>query len=187
MFSLKPFFIVCCLLLVGGCSGIPLSVGTESVNTGLFKNPAELHKLISSLDRGISEREVLDKLGLNSETANIELLGEKMLYSLIFAGAQVQGTPKEIEAFREELQLHQYSAWSLLYRSLKRAGYVENVTHVATEQSGYDLRVVCIFEKGRLYKKCGVYGRSKVATKSSSSYIWNLLSTVPSRAAGIAF
>lgn len=185
MFFGRMIFVSICLFFLIGCVGIPVPSGVESTNQTLFDSPKDLEERIALLEPGVTKKYIAETVGINDEMPNLEYLDEGSIYTIIFAGAETQGTPDEIEKFRKELLTHNYTGWSLPYKFIKGYGYLEGFHYVTIKKEGFDLRIVFIFENDLLYKRPGIYGVKKIQTTSSSSFVWKALKTVPDRASGL--
>ncbi len=161
------------LVLIAAC----MPVGNQEVNNDLFKNQEEMKLAVSSLKAGMTEDAVFKQLNIPTEKFNHMSTTEMQLS--IYGNSQVQGSPDQLEQFRQKLM--NYEGYSLPYTNLESKGTFGFGT-MKTNKSGYDLRMVLIFEHNRLMH-ASVDGRPMV-NENSDQYIWG---SVLKKTTGIGF
>lgn len=170
------------LLSITACAGYPIPSGSTDINARVFKNPTDFEARVNSAEVGMTQAEVFKKLDISLEkTPNLEQISDQAIYNIIFAGAQIRGTPAEVDVFREEIRKRQYSGWSLPYEKTEGIGYLENWHYITKKESGFRLRVIIIFDDGRLYKKARVYGIRVIDSTGSESFVWKFVESVPGK------
>jgi hypothetical protein len=161
------------ILSLGAC----VPAGEKHVNTELFKNKEELRSKTSSLKPGISKKEAFEVLKVAPE--KFERMSLQDVQYSVYGNSVVQGTPEQLEQFKQKLLA--YEGYSLPYRNLKSSsslGFGKMKVHT----SGADMRLVLIFEKGKLLR-AAVEGTENVNQNDDQS-LWGSLIR---KGIGIAF
>jgi hypothetical protein len=154
-----------------------MPTSAQNVNTELFKDKEDLKARAASLKPGISKGKVFDALGIAPDKFQRMSISE--VQASIYGNAQVQGTPDQLEQFRERLA--RYEGYSLPYRVIKSdssLGFGKMKVHT----SGQDLRVVVIFDGDKLLR-ASIEGTENVS-QEEDKYLWDSLI---SRGLGLAF
>ena len=97
----------------------------------------------------------------------------------IYGNSLVQGSPEQLEQFRQKLM--GYEGFSLPYRDIKGSGSF-GFGSLKVNKSGYDLKLVLIFDKGKLLRS-SVDGNQQVNQDEDQS-IFNVLLK---RTTGVSF
>lgn len=131
----------------------------------------------AQLRPGMTKKAVFAKLGIDPE--RFTLMSTAEVQEAIYGNSQVQGTPAQLEAFRKHL-MH-CSGYSLPYTSIKSDGSLGFGT-MKIEKTGYDLKLVLIFDNNRLLRS-NIEGTEQVK-QEESQYLWE---TLIRRGIGLAF
>jgi hypothetical protein len=159
--------------LISGC----LPTGEEHVNTELFKNKEDMKERAASLKPGITKQKVFEALGISPEKFSRMSLAE--VQTSIYGNAQVQGSPEQLETFRQKLT--NYEGYSLPYRTIKSDGSLGFGT-MKVHRSGQDMRIVVIFDHDKLLR-VSIEGTENVS-EENNRYLWDGLI---SKSIGLAF
>jgi len=163
------------ILLAAGCA-IPLS--RKTTNASLFLGPEDLATRLSGLEPEMTEQESFAALALDPQLFRV--LPSAQIQNIVYGDFQVQGSPSELEAFRDRLAA--YRGYELVYRSLKRSGAV-GLGAWNVDSEGFDQQLVLIFDEGLLFK--AVIVGSAVVDDRDSTYIIEVLGSAV--AAGASF
>ncbi len=151
--------------------------GDETVNTELFKDKSDLATRAASLKPGMSKKAVFETLGIDQN--RFEHMGLQDVQSSLYGNSQVQGTPAQLEGFRRRLLA--CDGYSLPYRKLTSDSSL-GFGKLKVEKKGYDLKLVLVFDRGRLARST-VEGTQAVR-EEQSQYLWE---TLLRRGIGLAF
>lgn len=175
--SIKRFFIVLLAafgsLTLTGC----LQTGDENVNTDLFKGNGDFQQRAQILKPGLSKSQAFEVLGVSE--SKFERLGTAGIQIALYGNSQVQGTPEQLEQFRERLS--SYEGYSLPYRDIKSNSSLGFGT-MKVHKSGEDLRAILIFSNDKLLR-VSFEGTQEVSEDRSQS-LWG---TIISKGIGFAF
>lgn len=164
-------------LVMLGCA-IPLSKRTT--NASLFRGPDDLAERLEGLRTEMTEAQTFGTLGLDHRLFRV--LPANQIQSIVYGDFQVQGSPGELETFRDRLA--SYRGYELVYRSLKRSGGV-GFGSVNIDNKGFDQQLVLIFDEGLLFK--AVIVGSAVVDDRDSIYIIEVLGTAVAAGASLFF
>jgi len=167
------------ILTLGICSILLIScipVGDEDINTDLFKNKEELIISSEKLRQGMTKAEVLSELKIPVE--KFTLMNTEELQRNVYGNSLVQGTPEQLERFKELLL--RYKGYYLPYRDLESKGSF-GFGKMKINKKGHDLKLILIFENGLLLKS-SVDGSQDV-NMNEDKYIWNTIMEKGSSAA----
>ena len=163
-FMTHIFITAFCILFLTAC----MPSGNENVNTELFENTDEMHAKANELERNMAFEEVFKTLDVPIE--RFTKMNTEQVQIAVYGNSQVQGTPEQLERFRQRLSA--YEGYSLPYRQVKSKSSL-GFGKIKTNSTGHDLQLVLIFEKDRLLK-ASVVG-SEELNKTEDSYLWNSL------------
>lgn len=163
--------IITCLAL-GGCQ-----TGEQDVNTELFQSQEEMVTKAEQLKPGMSKKTVFEKLGIDPDRC--EKLSTAGVQMSLYGNSQVQGTPAQLDAFSKKIA--RMDGYSLPYREIKSSSSL-GFGKMKIEKTGYDLRLVMIFDRGKLVKSA-VEGTHAVKHSEDQS-LWD---TLIRRGIGLAF
>jgi len=135
------------LFVFCGCAGITL--GQKSKGGDLFENPDDLEYRISLLESGAAEEDTLCLLGIHRKIPNFELLDTEATQMLVYGRSQAQGRLKDLEEFRNKMA--RLKTYNLPYEKITRKMAIE-WNHYILYSSGYQLRLILIFEDGKLWQ-----------------------------------
>ncbi len=171
---LASLFAVCALVLsLGAC----LPSGEQEVNTELFKDKHELAQKSGSLRTGMSREEAFKTVGVPAE--NFERMTMQEVQTCYYGNSTVQGSPEQLEKFRNRLMAME--GYYLPYSEIKSSSSL-GFGKMKVEKTGYNLRLVMVFEKNRLIHSV-VEGTQNVRM-NEDRYMWDSLI---SRGIGAAF
>jgi hypothetical protein len=159
--------------VLSGC----MPTGEENINTELFKNKEDLKSRAASLKPGITREKVFEALGIPSDKFERMSLAE--VQASIYGNSQVQGTPEQLESFKQRLM--NYEGYALPYKVIKSDGSL-GFGKMKVHKSGQDMRIVVIFDHGHLLR-AAVEGNENVS-EENDRYIWDGLI---SKGIGLAF
>lgn len=171
--KLRVLMVSCLVFLLSAC----LPVGDQEINTTLFKSKEDMKMRTATLTPGMSKKAAFEKISIDPEKFS-QMSMQEMQMS-IYGNSQVQGTPEQLEQFKQRLL--SYEGYSLPYREIKSSGSLGFGT-MKVNKNGYDLRLVMIFDKGRLMR-ASVDGNQDVNVDDNTS-LWNVLLK---RGTGIGF
>ena len=160
-------------LLLSGC----IPVGDQEINTSLFKSKEDMKERAASLQPGMAKKTVFEKVSIDPE--KFSRMSTQELQMSIYGNSQVQGTPEQLEKFRERLMC--YEGYSLPYRDIKGSGSL-GFGSLKVNKTGYDLKMVLIFEKGKLLR-ASVDGNQDVNQDDDQS----LFNVLLKRGTGVGF
>lgn len=171
--ALNPAFVFkkLCLIILSGAVCIVsacVPVGEQEINTTLFKSKEDMKIRTAELQPGMSKKAAFEKISIAPEKFTQMSMQEVQMS--IYGNSQVQGTPEQLEMFKQRLMA--YEGYSLPYREIKSSGSLGFGT-MKVNKNGYDLRLVMIFEKGKLMR-ASVDGSQEVNVDDNAS-IWNVL------------
>ena len=161
---LRTLFFSCFAFLLSAC----LPVGDQEINTTLFKSKEDMKMRAAELKPGMSKQATFEKIEIAPEKFSQMSLQEVQMS--IYGNSQVQGTPEQLEQFKQRLL--GYEGYALPYREIKSSGSLGFGT-VKVNKNGYDLRLVLIFDKGRLMR-ASIDGSQEV-NQDDNQYIWNAI------------
>lgn len=154
-----------------------IPVGDEEINTKLFKSKDDMKERAACLKPGMAKKTVFEKISIDPEKFSRMSFTE--VQTSIYGNSQVQGTPEQLETFRHRLE--GYEGYSLPYREIKKNGSL-GFGGLKVNKAGYDLKLVLIFEKGKLLR-ASVDGNQDVNLDESQS----LFNVLLRRGAGVGF
>ena len=154
-----------------------IPVEDESVNEDLFKSKDDLKTIATSLTPGMTEQEVMDIINIPIE--KFTFMSTEELQRSIYGNSMVQGSPYELEKFKQKLLT--YKGYYLPYRSIKFKGSV-GLGKMKVNKTEHDLRFILLFEDGILLK-ASVDGSLDI-NQHEDRYMWNSLIQ---KGAGMAF
>ncbi len=131
----------------------------------------------ATLKPGMSLKTVFEKIDIDKD--KFSHMSTQELQMSIYGNSQVQGSAAELEKFRQRLMV--YEGYSLPYKDVKGSGSLGFGT-LRVNKSGYDLKLVLIFEKGKLLR-ASVDGNQQVDQDDNES-IFNVLLK---RSTGVSF
>lgn len=160
-----PFLIAAFFIFsLSGC----MPSGEQNVNTELFKSKEDLSERAATLKPGMSKKKVFEKLAIDPD--KFELMSSQNVQACIYGNTQVQGSPEQLEQFKKRIL--SYEGYALPYREIKSSSSL-GFGKMKVEKTGYDLRLVLIFEGNRLLKS-SVEGTLAVK-QQEDQYLWESL------------
>lgn len=160
----RAFVVVCAVCLLAGC----LPTGNQNVNTDLFKDKEDLKHRAQSLKAGMSKETAFKKLEIPPE--KFGRMAQADLQTAVYGNSMVQGTPEQLEQFRQRLT--RFEGFTLPYRDIRGSRSIGFGT-MKTTKSGHDLKLILVFEHDKLIK-AQVEGAQDV-NQSDDQYIWDFL------------
>jgi len=161
------------ILFLSAC----IPVGDEQINTELFKSKEDMRDRAALLKPGMTTKETFEKIEIGPD--KFSRMSTQEVQMSIYGNSLVQGSPDQLEKFREKLAC--YEGYSLPYRDIQGSGSLGCGT-LRVNKTGYDLKLVLIFDKGKLMR-ASVDGNQQVDTNEDQS-IFNVLLK---RSAGVSF
>jgi hypothetical protein len=159
-------------ILVVSCIALFLSacmpIGNQEINTTLFKSKEDMKMRAAELKPGMSKEAVFEQISIAPE--NFSHMSTPEVQMSIYGNSMVQGSPEQLEQFKQRLM--SYEGYSLPYREIKSSGSLGFGT-MKVNKSGYDLKLVLIFEKDHLLR-ASVDGNQEV-NQDENQYLWNAL------------
>lgn len=152
-------------------------IGEQTVNTDLFTSKEDMRAQADALKPGMSRKAVFEKLDI--EVEKFSLMSPQEIQMNIYGNSQVQGSPEQLEQFKQRML--SYQGYALPYREVKSKGSLGFGT-MKVNKKGYDLRLLLIFEKDKLLR-ASVDGNQDVNI-NDDSYLWN---AVLRKTTGIGF
>ncbi len=169
----KLLLISCFILLLAAC----FPVKDEAVNTDLFKHRKELEIKVTSLELGMTRYDAFKTLGIPLD--RFSLMNVEELQDQLYSKAQVQGTPEQLEKFKNKLL--SYTGYYIPFRSISKTG-VLGLTKVNFKKQGYDLLLTLIFENNKLIHR-SINGSPNIASDEDQY----LLNSILKKFAGFKF
>lgn len=169
----RLFVAMCVTLLLSAC----MPAGEQDINTELFKSKEEMSSRAAELKIGTPQKAVFEKLGVAPQ--RFERMSVHDVQMSIYGNSLVQGSPEELERFKNKLL--SYEGYSLPYREIKSSSSL-GFGKMKVTKTGHDLRLVLIFDRGRLMRAC-VEGTQEVR-QEDDQYLWD---TLIKRGIGVAF
>jgi hypothetical protein len=151
--------------------------GQNTVNTDLFKDKEDFKTRAATLRPGLTKDAAFKALGIDPDKFQRLSLAE--IQGCLYGNSQVQGSPEQLEAFRQRLM--RYEGFSLPYRSMKSDGSLGFGT-MKVRTTGQDMRIVIVFDGDKLVRAT-VEGTENVS-QEENQYLWKSLI---SRGLGLAF
>ncbi len=164
-----------CLLALAVSACLPS--GEQDVNTTLFKSKEELKVRATELQPGMSRKATFETIGVAPE--KFERMSAQDVQMCIYGNSQVQGTPEQLEQFKNRMLA--YEGYALPYREIKSNKSL-GFGKMKVNKTGYDLRLVLVFEKNRLLR-AAVEGTQEV-NQQEDQYLWD---TLIRKGIGLAF
>ena len=164
--TLLTFFLSACI-----------PVGDQEINTKLFKSKEDLKERAAQLKPGMSKKAVFEKISIDQET--FTRMSTQEVQMSIYGNSMVQGSPEQLERFREKLS--GYEGYSLPYKDVKGSGSL-GFGSLRVNKSGCDLKLVLIFDKGKLMR-ASVDGNQQVNQDDDES----LFNVLLRRGTGVSF
>lgn len=161
------------LMLLATC----IPVGNEDINTDLFENKEAMQSAVERLRPGMTKDEVMSELKIPIE--RFTTMGTEELQKNVYGNSLVQGTPEQLERFKEILL--RYKGYCLPYRNLESKGSI-GFGKMRVNKKGYDVKLVILFENNILLKS-SIDGSQDV-NMNENKYIWN---TLMEKGSGAAF
>ena len=160
-------------LLLSAC----IPVGDQEINTSLFKSKEDMKERAATLQPGMTKKAVFEKVSIEPE--KFSRMSTQEVQMSIYGNSLVQGSPEQLEEFRQKLM--GYEGYSLPYRDIKGSGSL-GFGSLKVNKSGYDLKMVLIFEKGKLLR-ASVDGNQDVNQDDDQS----LFNVLLKRGTGVGF
>lgn len=140
----------------------------ENLNTELFKSKEEMITRTDDLRRGMNKQEVFTALQVPRE--RFTAMNTAEIQTAVYGNSMVQGTPSQLEEFKRRLL--NYEGFSLPYRHVESTGSF-GFAKMKVDKTGHDLRLVMIFDEGKLMK-ADVVGEEEYKA-SEDQYFWSSL------------
>jgi hypothetical protein len=151
-------------LALSGC----MPEGQQNVNTELFKGREDMQARSAELTPGMPREAVFEALGI--KPGRFERMSAQEVQMSIYGNSQVHGTPDQLEQFKRRMLA--YEGYALPYREIKSDSSF-GFGKVKVNKTGYDLKLVIIFERGMLLR-AAVEGTQEVK-QEEDDYLWDNL------------
>ncbi len=171
--KLRILAVSCIAFVLSAC----LPIGDQTINTDLFKSKEDMKTRAAGLEPGMSRKAVFEKISIAPE--KFSRMSTQEVQMSIYGNSQVQGSPAQLQQFKQRLLV--YEGYSLPYRDIKSSGSL-GFGSLRVNKNGYDLKLVLIFEKGRLLR-ASVDGNQDVNQDEDQS----LFNVLLKRGTGISF
>lgn len=171
--KLRILAVTCLAFVLSAC----IPVGDNHINTKLFKDKDDMYARAGKLEPGMSKKAVFETVSIDPE--KFSRMSMQEVQQSIYGNSMVQGTPEQLEQFRQRLA--RYEGYSLPYREIKSNGSL-GFGVMKVNKNGYDLKLVLIFEKGRLLR-ASVDGNQDVNEENDQS----LINVILRKATGFGF
>ena len=174
----RPFLLSCiAAFTLYGCA-----LSSKEVNIDQFKNPADFVEKVSTLRKGMSDKEFFEHLApkMSSITLpNNKILDRDTIWKHVY-GSQVQllASPEELKRTKAKL-IAPYTGYEVSYASVEESFSPGLLLNIKLYLKGHDLKVIVIFEENEATKvKELVIAQlegTAVIDKVERIYIWDLL------------
>ncbi len=154
-----------------------IPVGDQQINSNLFKNKQDMEQRASELHPGMSEADVFKKICIAKDKFSHMSLPE--VQTSLYGNSIVQGSPQQLEKFRRVLMT--YQGYYLPYSNINDSGSL-GFGSLRVNKTGYVLKLVLIFEHGRLLQ-ASVDGNQDVNQYQDKS----LFNVLLQRTTGVSF
>ncbi len=158
--------IVACALALSLSACLPS--GEQEVNTDLFKDKTEMATKSSSLRPGMTREEAFATIGVPQE--KFEKMSMQEVQTCYYGNSTVEGSPEQLEQFRARMM--RMDGYYLPYSEIKSSSSL-GFGKMKVEKSGYNLRLVMVFERDRLIHSV-VEGTQNVRM-NEDRYMWDSL------------
>lgn len=152
------------LIPLGAC----VPSGEHDINTELFKSKDDMQERLTALKPGMSKEQVFKTIGIKPN--KFKKLNVQDTQICLYGNSLVQGTPEQLEKFRDKMS--KLEAYTLPYREIKSSSSL-GFAKVRVQKTGYDLKLVLVFDKGRLAKTM-IEGTEEVK-ETEEEYLWQTL------------
>lgn len=150
------------------CLSACLPSGEQDINTELFKSKDDLQARTESLSPGMTKQATFQTLNISPDM--FERMSMQDVQMSIYGNSQVQGTPDELERFRNKLMTCE--GYALPYREIKSSSSL-GFGKLKVNKTGHDLKLVLIFEKDKLMR-ASIEGTQQV-NQQDDQYLWESL------------
>lgn len=168
-FFLSPIFAIAALsvflLALGSCAGLlPAPGGTDTINTAFYKTKDDFLSHLDAITSGMTEQEVLDRMGRKKEDM-IRLSRDEIVMVLL-------GT-NNVEFKDSQDSDHNFSrslyGYKLHYKITERKHGFSSPIRITTNEKGFDYVAVFIFRDGVLFENPVLTG-GEVNNSSSRTF-----------------
>ena len=148
---MRRILIVFLALLLAGCGTYNLGLLEEEANASVFQNGKEILETLQSfkadIDAGrtISREEVHRRLRVSEDEKNIERIRSEEIPTLLFSKNFVTSDSNLLASIKRD-----YTAEVIPFQHVKNSAVLSFPFHVTTYRTGYDIRLVIVYYKGRL-------------------------------------
>ena len=164
------------LILIGGCLLlIFLSSCTARItkaNDGLFESPAMFVEKVGQLKPGMSEQEFYEALGVKPTVENLEFLKPEEIWPYVYGNTQPLVQLSQLIKAKENI-MAPFKGIRLPYLFVQTKVGPAMGLGITLDQKGYNLKVVAIFENGKLFRSPheGTAGINTI----NEIFIWDML------------
>ena len=155
------------LWLIYGCTA-----SVSKANPDLFESPAVFLERVQQLKPNISEEEFYKVLRIEPSVENLEFMGPGEIWPYVYGYTQPLVPLEDLMSAKESI-IAPFKGIRFPYSFIKKEIGLAKGPGITVHQDGYDLRVVAIFENGKLFR-APPEGTAKINRKDEI-YIWDLV------------
>ena len=169
---LRNMVIILILLFLIMISSFGCTARITKANDGLFESPAVFIEKMNQLKPGMSEKEFYEALDINPTAENLEFLKPEEIWPYIYGNTQPLVQLSQLIKAKENV-MAPFKGISLPYSFVQTKVGPAMGPGITLDEQGYDLRVVAIFENGKLFRS-PYEGTAKIK-KTNQIFIWDML------------
>lgn len=164
-------------LLLAGCGSYPITTQEVKTNALAFESSSEILAVLDSFKadvqngKPISEHDAFVRLRVNTRNVNIEVLRADTVLDLIYGRGFVSN---DRELLRSEIA--RFRGVQIPFVRRKEQAVLSFPFHIESVESGYDLTLVLMFDKGQL-TSANHFGIA-VIDRYRRIILWNPFSTL---------
>lgn len=165
--------VILLLTVLYGCTA-----SISKVNSELFENPVVFIEKVGQLKSNISEEEFYKVLGIEDKVDNLEYLKPEEIWPYVYGNTQPLISLSELERAKENI-MAPFKGIRFPYSFVeKQIGPTIGTMGpgVTVDLKGYDLRVVAIFENGKLFRS-PPEGTIRIKRRDEI-YIWDFVEDI---------
>lgn len=155
------------VIILSGCTA-----HISKANDGLFKSPAVFIEKVGQLRPGMSEKEFYEALDIEPTVENLEFLKPEEIWPYIYGNIQPIIPLSRLLNAKENI-MAPFKGIRFPYLFIQTKVGPAMGPGITVDQEGYDLRVVAIFENGKLFRS-PPEGKIRIKTRNEI-FIWDIL------------
>lgn len=141
-------------------------------NDMLFESPAVFIEKVGQLKPGMSEKEFYEALGIEPTVENLEFLKPEEIWPYIYGNVQPIIPLSQLANAKDNV-MAPFKGIRFPYLFVQTKVGPAMGPGITVDQEGYDLRVVAIFENGKLFRS-PPEGKIRIKTRNEI-FIWDIL------------